>query len=170
MIIMGIDPSINCTGICIYDTLTGSNAYYMIIGKATKKMLAFKHEYIHISTYDKQTYTNDEYSVKENKKTENIVRICALIRDIIHWYNPDLFGLADVLAETQNIRDQLKGCHIFLACHSTAVGTVEREAQSCHAESCLVHGIVVQWETCLHIGGADEGMMGTKGGKMAEGQ
>ena len=96
MVVMGIDPSINCTGICIYDTLTGNNTYYMIVGKATKKMLAFKHEYIHIVHYNKQTYTNDDYSVKENKKTENIVVICSSIKDIILWHNPDLIYMEGI--------------------------------------------------------------------------
>jgi Holliday junction resolvasome RuvABC endonuclease subunit len=42
MIIMGIDPSINCTGVCVYNTLTGNSMYYMIVGKITKKMSELK--------------------------------------------------------------------------------------------------------------------------------
>mgnify|MGYP003305894779 CR=1 FL=1 len=90
MIVMGIDPSINCTGVCICDTLTGSNIYHMIVGKATQKMLKFKHDNVYIKSYDKQTYTNDPYTIKERKKTANISDICESIKDLFIWYQPDI--------------------------------------------------------------------------------
>lgn len=86
---MGIDPSINCTGVCIYDTVTGNNMYYMIVGKATKKMLAFKNDFIQIREYGKQSTTDDDYSIKENKKTANISNICGILKDIILWHKPE---------------------------------------------------------------------------------
>lgn len=89
MVIMGIDPSINCTGVCIYDTITGNNMYYMIVGKATKKMKEFDHENVIIRCYNKTIYTDDIYTVKENKKTRNIIEICDYLKDIIHWHEPD---------------------------------------------------------------------------------
>lgn len=89
MIVVGIDPSINCTGVCIYDTLTGNNMYYMIVGKATKKMLSFKNDFIQIREYGKQSTTGDDYSIKENKKTANINNICDIIKNIIHWHEPE---------------------------------------------------------------------------------
>lgn len=96
MIVMGIDPSINCTGICIYDTVTGNNLYYMIVAKATKKMLEFKHDNVTIRDYHKCTYTNDEYTVKETKKTGNIWNICQYIKDIILWHNPDIIYMEGI--------------------------------------------------------------------------
>ena len=90
MIIIGIDPSINCTGICVYDTNKNDCEYFMIIGKLTKKLSSFKHNKIHICNYDKKTYTDDIYSVKEQKKTQNIINICNYIKHIIQKYNPEI--------------------------------------------------------------------------------
>mgnify|MGYP002509017207 CR=1 FL=1 len=82
-VIMGIDPSINCTGICVHDTITGNNIYYMVVGKSTKKMQNFSNDFVHILDYHKQNTTNDDYPVKESKKTANISEICSIIKNII---------------------------------------------------------------------------------------
>lgn len=81
MIKIGIDPSINCTGICVsYESL---NIYYMIPSKMTKKMLDFKHEYINIIPYIKNS-GGGEYPEKEKFKTYNIYSICGIIKNIIN--------------------------------------------------------------------------------------
>lgn len=89
MIVIGIDPSINCTGICVYDSVTCSNTYYMIVGKTTKKMLSFKNDFIQIREYGKQSATDGAYSIKENKKTANISNICDILKDIIRLHKPE---------------------------------------------------------------------------------
>jgi Holliday junction resolvasome RuvABC endonuclease subunit len=82
MIIIGIDPSINCTGVCIrWDE--SDNEYYMIPSKTTKKLLNFSHEYIHIQPYLKFDAKDKEYSEKEEVKTLNIASICQNLKDII---------------------------------------------------------------------------------------
>lgn len=90
MIKIGIDPSINCTGVCVYDTITGNNLYYMIVANPTKKMSSFRNDHIQIRPYNKEKYTTDEYTIKENKKTNNIYMICSILREIIHWHEPDV--------------------------------------------------------------------------------
>jgi Holliday junction resolvasome RuvABC endonuclease subunit len=125
MIIMGIDPSINCTGVCVYNTLTGNSMYYMIVGKITKKMSIFKNDFIQIRGYDKQLSTNDEYSIKEAKKTTNINSICDIIKDIIHWHEPEYVymegisygsvsgsSLADLAGLNHCIRMTLIDCNV----------------------------------------------------------
>jgi Holliday junction resolvasome RuvABC endonuclease subunit len=89
MVTMGIDPSINCTGICIYDATNNTNEYYMITGGATKKMLQFSNDHVTIMPYTKRSYTNDEYPVKERKKTHNINDICNIIKELICRHKPD---------------------------------------------------------------------------------
>ena len=96
MIVMGIDPSINCTGICIYDTEHNTNIYYMIVGKATKKMLEFNNKYIHIYDYKKELFKNEEYYVKEARKTKNIYNICKYIQHIINLYKPSIVYMEGV--------------------------------------------------------------------------
>ena len=66
---MGIDPSINCTGVCVYDDINKTHYYYMIVAKMTKKMQQFDNEYVKIISYNKQEYSKDDYITKEFKKS-----------------------------------------------------------------------------------------------------
>ena len=87
MIYIGIDPSINCTGICV--SIDKSNRYYMITSKMTKKMSNFKHNYIKIIEYIKKDTKNQEYPEKELIKTNNIVNICKCIESVLDKYISD---------------------------------------------------------------------------------
>lgn len=82
MIYIGIDPSINSTGICV-SMNNGNNHYYIITSKMTKKMKAFSHPHITYLPYDKPDHTHLEYSEKENVKFNNITNICNHIYNII---------------------------------------------------------------------------------------
>lgn len=84
MIKIGIDPSINSTGICV--SYKGLHYYYLIPSKMTKKMESFEHDYIHLLPYTKYTNKDCEYTEKEKYKTINIHSVCQHIRWIInHW-------------------------------------------------------------------------------------
>lgn len=96
MIILGIDPSINCTGICIYDTVTNVHLYYMIAAKCTKKMKEFSNDYVHIVDYGKRESNKGEYHTKEYNKSQNIYDICVIIRDLIQNYEPDLIQMEGI--------------------------------------------------------------------------
>ena len=96
MIVMGIDPSINCTGICIYDTITNNHIYYMIVSKCTKKMKDFKHDTVTIKEYNKLDSNKGEYHIKEYNKAQNILDIVYYIKDIMNWHEPDLVQMEGV--------------------------------------------------------------------------
>ena len=72
MVTIGIDPSINCTGICVHDSLMNNHTYYMIVSKCTKKMKAFSNDSIHIIEYGKRESNKGEYQIKEYNKAQNI--------------------------------------------------------------------------------------------------
>ena len=84
MITIGIDPSINSTGICINSP--GGSEYYIICSKLTKKMREFKHKRVHIINYEKTEFKELEYSDKEFIKTRNIRNIVSEIEKIIKKY------------------------------------------------------------------------------------
>lgn len=88
MIKIGIDPSINNTGICVWDTENDINAYYMIPSKMTKKMSSFTHNNIHLLPYNKGDFKGLEYSQKEDCKFNNIYQICSKIGTILDLFNP----------------------------------------------------------------------------------
>jgi Holliday junction resolvasome RuvABC endonuclease subunit len=96
MIRMGIDPSINCTGICIYDDKLNNHTYYMIVSKCTKKMREFRNDHINIIEYNKRESNKGEYHIKEYNKSLNIYDICCIIRDLINLYNPDIVQMEGV--------------------------------------------------------------------------
>ena len=81
MIYIGIDPSINSTGVCI--NCGRCNHYYIITSKMTKKMRDFSHDYITYLPYTKPDHSKLEYSEKENVKFTNIINICEHIYNII---------------------------------------------------------------------------------------
>lgn len=87
MIILGIDPSINSTGLCIYDTETDSCTYHVIPSKMTKKM----HQYNIYMPYEKIVPpANAEYTEKEHIKTSNLQKIVSIISDILDHQRPEL--------------------------------------------------------------------------------
>lgn len=96
MVIMGIDPSINCTGVCVYNSLTQKHTYFMIVSKCTKKMKNFTNDNINIIEYGKKDPNNGEYHIKEYNKTQNIYNICIILRDIIQLFKPDIIQMEGV--------------------------------------------------------------------------
>lgn len=84
---IGIDPSINCTGVCVWNTSGNTHSYFMIPSKMTKKMKEFKSDYICLVPYDKIVSDSQDYSEKEESKFTNIYNICKSIDDIVGKYN-----------------------------------------------------------------------------------
>lgn len=87
MIKIGIDPSINSTGVCV--NMNSDIFYYIISSKMTKKMKEFKHTNITYLPYYKLDTKSGDYSDKENSKFSNICSICNRIYDIINSINCD---------------------------------------------------------------------------------
>ena len=93
--IIGIDPSINSTGVCI--NKDGNYTYYIITSYMTKKMKAFSHPNIHFLPYDKQAPSSDsDSSTKEYTKTINIYTICNHLSNILEQYKPDKVNIEGV--------------------------------------------------------------------------
>lgn len=86
--VIGIDPSINCTGVCVWDEDKNEHTYYMVPSKMTKKMKEFKHNYIHITPYEKTDTKNMEYSDKEASKFDNIYEVVQRVQAVVQAKNP----------------------------------------------------------------------------------
>lgn len=86
MIKIGIDPSINCTGVCVWDVESDTHQYFMIPSKMTKKMKEFNNTYVQLLPYDKYQTDSSDYSTKEAIKFTNIYNVCMRIYDIIKYY------------------------------------------------------------------------------------
>lgn len=103
MVYIGIDPSLNSTGVCI--NVDGKCKYYIITPKMTKKMAEFKNDYVHYLLYEKADTNKKlyEYAELEFNKTHNIYNICILIKQIIkhslEWYCNDNINNCEVFME-----------------------------------------------------------------------
>ena len=84
--IIGIDPSINSTGVCV--NKNNKNVYYNIVSKHTKKLEKFSSKYINILFYEKNTDKSLNYNEKEVEKAKNILYICNFIKKIIKKHKP----------------------------------------------------------------------------------
>lgn len=85
--VIGIDPSINSTGICVHfddDTYI----YYIITSKMTRKLEKFQHPKVKFRPYEKVNYTDLEYSEKETIKSHNFAKLLDQIQWVIDEYKP----------------------------------------------------------------------------------
>jgi Holliday junction resolvasome RuvABC endonuclease subunit len=85
--IIGIDPSINSTGICVKSDK--GIKYYLITSKSTKKMKEFKNPHIVLFNYEKISTKDMDYAEKEYYKSNNIYKICDLVDKIISINRPE---------------------------------------------------------------------------------
>lgn len=94
MITIGVDPSINSTGVCVNEN--GKFTYYIISSKMTKKMTSFHHDRITLLPYEKGTSGLTDYSERESVKTNNIYNIYKNLESIIDKHHPDKIQMEGV--------------------------------------------------------------------------
>lgn len=104
MVRIGIDPSLNSTGVCV--NIDGKQfKYWIITSKMTKKMKEFKHDDVKYLPYEKADTNKklNEYAEVEFNKANNIYNICARIKSIIkasaEWYAGDNLNNCEVFME-----------------------------------------------------------------------
>lgn len=86
MIYIGIDPSLNSTGICV--NINNKYNYFVITSKNTKKIKDFKSKYVEYLIYEKFDTNKkvNEYKIVEQNKAHNVYQICTYIENIIKKY------------------------------------------------------------------------------------
>lgn len=96
---IGIDPSLNSTGICIYDyTVQTPIKYYIISAKFTQKALKYSDDTIvNLIQYDKKDINKSTpYADQERDKTKNLCSIVQNISQIINDFcclHPEICGI-----------------------------------------------------------------------------
>ena len=83
---VGIDPSINSTGICVSGVDKQFNIYYLIPSKITKKSLEWSREvdWINIYEYNKLSVKDiDKYYEKESTKFNNLIVLVETLSRIL---------------------------------------------------------------------------------------
>ena len=97
MVTIGLDLSINSTGVCIYNTSRLQSFYYIISPKFTKKAISCHNAHLALMTYKKTTVDPKlDYSVKEELKTYNIYNIVKSIKLILDSWRPDVVTIEGV--------------------------------------------------------------------------
>lgn len=107
MVKMGIDPSIQSTGICINED--GTNKYFLIASKPTKKLLATKHERLSVIPYAYRAQTNMNSWQREDAKARNVQHIAEEIRKLICQYQPEVIVMEAVAFQASGTIDMLAG-------------------------------------------------------------
>lgn len=123
-IIMGIDPSMRSTGICIND---GSNfIYHLIVSHATKKVLACDHPRLSIYKYEPVQVSDKNSIQKETAKTDNVRAVVDYIKTLLAVYRPDMVIMEAVAYAASGRIDELAGLNycIRLACKDIPVYVV----------------------------------------------
>ena len=109
MIIMGIDPSVRSTGVCVWDTEHDNYAYYLVVKNPTKKLLKFKHPLLHIHHYEEESLKDLNAIQKEIAKAKavnKILNVCGAIMDV---FSPDYIVLEAIAMHGSGKLDQLSG-------------------------------------------------------------
>lgn len=108
MTIMGIDPSMRSTGICVWNGT--SNRYFLIVAHPTKKLLRYKHEALGILPYDPHPVTGLSSIGKEQAISHNIKSVTDICSTLMKQYRPDLiviescaFGAAGRVADLSGL-------------------------------------------------------------------
>jgi len=94
MVTIGLDLSMNSTGVCI-NTDSKKFKYFIISAKLTKKQANFVHDSVKLIDYHKVN-PEGEYSQKEAIKTSNINMICRHISNIVSQYQPEIVNIEGV--------------------------------------------------------------------------
>lgn len=103
-IFVGIDPSINSTGVCILETDDNNkcvNCKFYIVksGKLTKKESKAEDDNIKIFQYvlydklDTSIKNIEDYKTLELNKTQNMINVCKCVKDIINKHVSNYKGV-----------------------------------------------------------------------------
>lgn len=100
MKVIGLDLSINSTGVCINKD-NKKFKYHIITNKTSRSYLNFSNKYIEINIYNKIQPEGD-YTQKEYIKTQNIYNIVSLIEKIIKKEKPDCCNIEGISYGSRN--------------------------------------------------------------------
>lgn len=100
MKVIGLDLSINSTGVCINKD-NKKFKYYIITNKTSRAYLNFDNKYINIRIYNKLQPEGD-YTQKESTKTRNIYNIVSIIEEIIKKEKPDCCNIEGISYGSRN--------------------------------------------------------------------
>jgi len=101
-IVMGIDPSINSTGISVYNKIDNTYKYWLIVPEPSNKQKEKQKDFCEFVTYlyyqkfDKLQSKTISYEEKERMKVDNFIKICDYIKEIIIQNTPDVIVIEGV--------------------------------------------------------------------------
>lgn len=112
---IGLDLSINSTGICIYDNESKGTKYYIIGSKFTRKTLNSSQDIITFIKYSKTDIDKQSsYHIKEFYKTYNIYNIVDEIEKIIKIYKPSIATIEGVSFQSNGSVIDLAGLNYMV--------------------------------------------------------
>lgn len=109
-IVIGIDPSISSTGVCVWDTERNINKYFNIVKNPTKKLRALESDHIKVLGYFVDRKLKDlSNQEKEMAKTMDILHIMPKIKWILELFKPSKVVMEGIAMSAGGRIDQLAG-------------------------------------------------------------
>lgn len=106
-IIVGIDPSMRSTGICVWDG--SEHKYILIAANPTKKLQNFTHPALKVIAYTPAPVKDKTSIGKECAKTDNVYAVVEAVRDILLIYKPEYVVVEAVAYGASGRIDELAG-------------------------------------------------------------
>lgn len=106
MKVIGIDPSMRSTGICVMD---GDDVrYHLICSSPTKKLLNLRLPFLTVHQYEAEAVEGTAIE-KETTKMNNIYKVISALREILELERPDrvIIEAVAMMAATHGRLDQL---------------------------------------------------------------
>lgn len=112
MIVMGIDPSMRSTGICVrfvWEDSCINIIYKLIVCGVTKKVKNFSHPSLEILEYEALPVKDLCSEKKELSKTKNVQSIINILRGVVREIKPDQIVIESIAFKAAGRLDELSG-------------------------------------------------------------
>lgn len=107
--IIGVDPSMRSTGVCVYNKATNEHKYFLVAASPTKKLRNFKHDHLNVIAYTPSAVKDKTAIGKEWAKTDNVEMVASMVEKIILIYKPERVVIEAVAYGASGRIDELAG-------------------------------------------------------------
>ena len=114
--IIGIDPSVRSTGVCVWDDEYKRYKYYLLVKNPTKKVQNFKHNLINIISFEEEPQKDKSAIQKEVIKSNSVYKISNLCNKIFQCFHPKYAVIEAVAFAANGKIDELAGLNYAIRC------------------------------------------------------
>lgn len=114
--IIGVDPSIRSTGVCVWDDEKDIYKYYLLVKNPTKKVKNFKHDLIYVASFEEEAQKDKSAIQKEIIKSNSVHKISSICEVIFRMFRPEHIVIEAVAFAANGKIDELAGLNYAIRC------------------------------------------------------